>query len=72
MYSNGHTIHHAKVAAMPDVKNGPMKGFLKCSGKCLLPESTSIKYVVINPIVLTHVTPKPYKKSVGTISYQYI
>ena len=63
MYSKGQTIHQANVAAIPDVRKGPTAGRENRSGKCRLPESTNIKYVVMRPIVLTHVTPKPYKQS---------
>ena len=63
MYSKGQMIHQANVAAIPDVRKGPTAGRENRSGKCRLPESTNIKYVVMRPIVLTHVTPKPYKQS---------
>ena len=47
------------MAAIPEARKGPKIGLLNRSGKCLLPESRSTKYVHMRPIVRHHVTPKP-------------
>ena len=72
MYSNGQTIHHAMVAATPEIRNGPRIGRAKYSGKLRRPVSTKMKYDVIRPSVLTQVTPKPWRKQTTQFQNTYL
>ena len=57
------TVCKGYVAAVPDTRNGPMMLWLKTSGKCRLCVSIRMKYVVMRPSVLAHVTPNPWGKN---------